>query len=210
MCSVAIYSAEPSLEKLDGPVFKTRGSTISRTLDKLSKMMMADLDDWRTPLVHYLENPGHIVDRKVWLQALKYVMHNNTLYSRIIDSVLLKYLGSDQFKIAMGGVHEGICGTHQSAHKMKWLLCRAGFYWPTMINNCFRYYKGCKSCQKFGDVQLATVAILHPIMKSWPFRGWALNFIGQIHPSSSRGHRFVLVAIDTSQSGQKVIQEYDA
>jgi hypothetical protein len=36
----------------------------------------------------------------------------------------------------MGEVHEGICGTHQSAHKMKWLLCRAGFYWLTMINDC--------------------------------------------------------------------------
>jgi hypothetical protein len=52
----------------------------------------------------------------------------------------------------MGEVHEGICGTHQSAHKMKWLLWRAGFYWLTMINDCFKYYKGCEACQKFGDI----------------------------------------------------------
>jgi hypothetical protein len=37
---------------------------------------------------------------------------------------------------------------------------------------------------------------MHPIMKPWPFRGWGLDFIGQIHPSSSKGHRFVLVATD--------------
>jgi hypothetical protein len=42
--------------------------------------MTTDLDDWRTPLVHYLENPGHIADRKVWRQALKYVMLDNALY----------------------------------------------------------------------------------------------------------------------------------
>jgi hypothetical protein len=30
---------------------------------------MAKPDDWRTPLVRYLENPGHIVDRKVRRQA---------------------------------------------------------------------------------------------------------------------------------------------
>jgi uncharacterized low-complexity protein len=28
-------------------------------------------------------------------------------------------LGSDQSKIAIGKVNEGICGTHQSAHTMK-------------------------------------------------------------------------------------------
>jgi IS30 family transposase len=43
-------------------------------------------------------------------------------------------------------------------------------------------------------VQLAPAAMLHPIIKPWPFHGWALDFIGQIHPTSSKGHRFVLVA----------------
>jgi hypothetical protein len=74
----------------------------------------------------------------------------------------------------MGEVHEGICGIHQLAHKMKLLLRCAGFYWPTMINDCFRYYKGYKSCQKFRDVQLTFAAMLHPIIKPWPFHGLAL------------------------------------
>jgi hypothetical protein len=32
---------------------------------------------------------------------------------------LLKCLGLDQSKIAMGEVHESICGTHQPAQKMR-------------------------------------------------------------------------------------------
>jgi hypothetical protein len=64
-------------------------------------------------------------------------MLDNTLYRRTIDGLLLKCLGSDQSKIAMTKVHEGICGTHQLAHKIKWLLHRAGFYRLT-INDCFR------------------------------------------------------------------------
>ena len=39
-------------------------------------------------------------------------------------------------------------------------------------------------------------ALLHPIIKPWPFRGWGLDFIGQINPPSLKGHRFVLVATD--------------
>jgi hypothetical protein len=113
-----------------------------------------------------------------------------------MDVLFLKCLGSDQSKIVMGEVHERICGTHQLAHKMKLFLCRVGFYWPTMINGCFRYYKGCELCQKFGNVQLAPAAMLHPIIKLWSLRGWALDFVGQIHPTSSKGHRFVLVVTD--------------
>jgi hypothetical protein len=79
-------------------------------------------------------------------------MLDNTLYHRTIDTLLLKCLGSDQSKIAMWEVHEGICVTHQSAHKMKRLLCHVRFCWLTMLNDYFRYYKGCESCQSFGDV----------------------------------------------------------
>jgi hypothetical protein len=93
-------------------------------------------------------------------------------------------------------VHEGLCRVYQSALKMRWVLRRAGLYWPTMLDDYIRYKKGCMACQRFGDVQLAPTSLLHPIVKPWPFKGWGLDFIGEIHPSSSRGHRFVLVATD--------------
>jgi hypothetical protein len=65
MQSVTICFAEPCSTKSDGPVSEIRGSKISRIADESSKTIMADPDDWRTPLVCYLENPDHIVDRKV-------------------------------------------------------------------------------------------------------------------------------------------------
>ncbi len=80
MWSAIIYSAEQSSAKLNGPVSETRGSEISRMTDESGKTMTVDPDDWRTPLVRYLENPGHITDRIVQRQALKYVILDNTLY----------------------------------------------------------------------------------------------------------------------------------
>jgi hypothetical protein len=47
---------------------------------------------------------------------------DGNLYRRTADDLLLKCLDSDQAKVVVGEVHEGICGTHQSAPKMKWLL----------------------------------------------------------------------------------------
>jgi hypothetical protein len=121
---------------------------------------------------------------------------DNELYRQTVDDVLLKCLGLDDVIFVMVKVHEGIFGTHQLSPKMKWQLRRFGFYWSNMIVDCFKYYKGCQVCQKFGDLQLVPTAKLHPIIKSWPFRGWGLDFVGKIHPSSSKGCRFVLVATD--------------
>jgi hypothetical protein len=90
MHRATICSAKPSSAKPDGSVSETGEPRISRIVDESSKTMMVDLDDWRAPLVHYLENLSHIADRKVRWQALKYVMLDNTLYRRTIDGLLLK------------------------------------------------------------------------------------------------------------------------
>src|ERR1041385_4539427 len=83
--------------------------------------------DWRVPLINHLRDPSKTRDRKVRRQALKYTMHNDELHRRTIDGLLLKCLDADQSRLAMGEVHEGICGTHQSAHKMCWLIKNSWF-----------------------------------------------------------------------------------
>jgi transposase InsO family protein len=37
---------------------------------------------------------------------------------------------------------------------------------------------------------------MNSIVKPWLFRGWGLDFTGEIHPRSCKGHRFILVATD--------------
>jgi hypothetical protein len=65
-----------------------------------------------------------------------------------------------------------------------------------MLEDCFEYYKGCPDCQKFGNIQRVPASALNPIIKTWPFRGWGIDFIGQINPPSNKGHKFVLLATD--------------
>jgi IS30 family transposase len=79
---------------------------------------------------------------------------------------------------------------------MTWLLQRAGFYWPTMMDDCIKYQKGCEACQRLRNIQLASAGVMNSIVKLWPFRGWGLDFIGEIHPGSSKGRRFILIATD--------------
>jgi hypothetical protein len=174
-----------------GPTARTqRGS--SSSVPELERVA----EDWRKSIADYLRYPSQKVDKGIWRITFKFTLINDELYRRTAEDLLLKCLDHDQAKITMGEAHESICGTHQSAPKMKWLLRRARFYWPTMIADCFRYRKGCKECKFFANIQTVPTATLHPISKPWPFRGWDMDFIKQIYPSSSKGHRFVLVAID--------------
>jgi hypothetical protein len=110
--------------------------------------------------------------------------------------VLLKCLGEEQAKVAIREVHDEICGAYQLAYKMNWVLQRPGFYWLTMMDDCVKYQKGCEACQRFRNIQLASTGVMNSIVKLWSFRGWGLDFIGEVHSKSSKGHQFILVATD--------------
>jgi transposase InsO family protein len=43
---------------------------------------------------------------------------------------------------------------------------------------------------------MAPASTLQTIIKPWPFWAWGLDFVGEVHPSSTKGHQFVLVATD--------------
>ena len=83
--------------------------------------------DWRKEIIDYLKDPSKKVERRVRFQATKYVLLEDELYYRTIDGVL-KCLGDDEAKNLMGEIHEGVCGAHQSAFKMKWMIRRNEYY----------------------------------------------------------------------------------
>jgi hypothetical protein len=58
-------------------------------------------------------------DSNVRRATFKYVLISDELYCRTVNDVLLKCLGPRDVILAMVEVHEGICGTHQWATKMK-------------------------------------------------------------------------------------------
>jgi len=76
------------------------------------------------------------------------------------------------------------------------MIRRNVYYWPTILEDCFKYFKGCQGCQQFGNVERAPTSAINLIIKPCPFRGRAIDLIGQIYPPSSKGHKFILVATD--------------
>ena len=83
-------------------------------------------DDCWVKIADYLRNPSQKVAKKLRYKSTKYDLLDNKLYYKTVDGVLLKCLNQEEAKVLMGKVHEGICGAHQSAYKMKWIIHRTG------------------------------------------------------------------------------------
>jgi hypothetical protein len=102
---------------------------------------------------------------------MKYVLIGNDMFYRTLEGLLLKCLGLTETNRLLHEVHEGAYGTHQSSHKMKWVIRRSGYYWPTTLEDSVEYYKGCQACQRFRKIQMVPVSIMNLIIKPWSFRG---------------------------------------
>ncbi|XP_024630746.2 uncharacterized protein [Medicago truncatula] len=124
-------------------------------------------DDWRKPIVKYLENPDGTTCRKVKYRALSYVIMGDELFKKTSEGVLLKCLSETDAVI--------LANYAQRLHRIR---------------------KGMSRMPKYAGIQRVPASELHAIIKPWPFRGWALDVIGEIKPTSSKGYRYILVGID--------------
>jgi hypothetical protein len=145
---------EPILDKESNEqsvTWKSKPGNVGSPIDEGNMVPVKEYDlvkdgsmiqtDWMLSLLKCIRDPEKTTDKKVKRQVLKYTSIDDELYRRTIDGVLLKSLGEEQAKLAVQKVHDGICGAHQSAYKMNWLLQREGFYWPTMMDDCVKYQK---------------------------------------------------------------------
>ena len=73
-------------------------------------------------------------------------------------------------------------------------ILRVGFYWPTMFSNVLKKVSSCHKCQIFEGKKKLLPLSLNPISVEAPFQQWGLDFIGEINPSSSGQHKWILTA----------------
>ena len=152
---------------------------------------------WRRPIVEFLKDPNVVVDRKTKNMALSYVILGDSLFKKSINGNLLTYLSESEAYIALAEVHAGIYGAHQVGEKMKWVLYRQRVYWPSMAKDYLKCARSCEGYQKHGHIQHVPATDLHPIVKSMAAflrMGSRLNRANS--PSSSKGHKYILVVVD--------------
>ena len=158
--------------------------------------------EWYRNIVFFLQNlslPEGLTrtqGRALKLKSASFCIKDNLLFWKDPLGVLLRCVTKEEAVKVMTEFHDSICGGHHywktTAHK----ILRAGYYWPCVFSDVFAFVKACNKCQRFqGKGQLKSLP-LKPITAVGPFQQWGLDFIGEIHPSSSNQHKWILVATD--------------
>ncbi|MCI11506.1 gypsy retrotransposon integrase-like protein, partial [Trifolium medium] len=92
-------------------------------------------------------------------------------------------------------VHEGACGSHIGGRDLAAKVLRAGYYWPTMKEDCVDYVKRCDKCQRFSNLHQTPLEHLSSVVSPWPFFKWGVDILGPF-PEATGQVNFLVVAMD--------------
>eukprot|EP00253_Pinus_taeda_P025531 PITA_25531 len=163
---------------------------------------MFALSPWYSDIIYVLKNlsplPGMTRNkaRTLKLKAAKFCILNSALYWKDPGGVLLNCLVEKEAKQVMEDCHQGDYGDHLFWKSTTNKILRSGYYWPTLFVDVYKMVKCYHKCQIFDGKEKLQPLPLKPIEVSAPFQQWGLDFIGEIHPASSRQHKWILTAID--------------
>ena len=107
--------------------------------------------------------------KKVKRNAARYTLVDGILFRHGFTHPILTCVSGDECTRIMVELHEGICGTHVGGRSLASKVIRAGFFWPTVREDCVRYAQSCKQCQMHADWHKAPPEELRFIHSPWPF-----------------------------------------
>ncbi|XP_014524143.1 uncharacterized protein LOC106780373 [Vigna radiata var. radiata] len=172
------------LSKLTHSCEKSQRSSVIKTtlhkplLEAYTTKVAAPRTDWRQDIIQLMvqQEQGRrvrITDSKC---IARYMFVGDDLYRRGYTTPLLKCLSDEEAKYVMQELHHGVCGLHSAKRMLRAKILRAGFYWPSMEQDCAAFV------QKFGaDGNQLTEEQSH-VSEESPFQAVQLpDDVGVIH-----------------------------
>jgi len=134
--------------------------------------------------------------RSLKLKSAKFCILNSSLYWKDPRILLLNCLVEEEAQQVMNDFHRDDGGSHFFWKTTANKALRAGYYWPTLFIDLYKTVMGCHECQVFQGKRKLLPVLLKPVEVNAPFQQWGLDFIGEIHPTSSTQHKWILTATD--------------
>jgi hypothetical protein len=153
--------------------------------------------------------------RALKLKSINYCLVDKILYWKDPLGVILRCLDPQEAQKIMSDFHDSLCWGHHYWRTTTYNILRARYFWPSFFTNVCAKIRAYAKCQKFSGKKQVKSFPLKPMASSGPFQQWGLDFIREIHPTSSGQHRWILnatyyftkfiEAIPTRNASHKVI-----
>jgi len=134
--------------------------------------------------------------RTLKLKATRFCILNNALYWKDPGGILLNCLTEEEVQQVMTDFHKGDYGGHLFWKMTANKILRVGYYWPTLFADVYKNVTSCHECQIFQGRRKLQPLPLKIVEVSAPFQQWGQAFIGEIHPTYSTQHKWILTVTD--------------
>ena len=116
--------------------------------EQMQVCVLTEGDTWMTPYKRYLVDGALPVEpeegKKVRRNAARYTLVDGVLFRHGFTHSILTCVSGDECTRIMPELHEGICGSHVGGRSLASKVIRAGFFWPTMKEDCARHARRCR------------------------------------------------------------------
>lgn len=189
---------ESNLHALDINLIAAMSEDESGSLIQVSKMFLKS--PWYSNIVYVLQHllppPGMSISKGRSLKLKFEKFYISAFYWKDPGGFLLNCLVEDEAQQVMNDLHTGDCGSHLFWKTTTNKVLRERYYWPTLFLDLYKTMMGCHECQVFQGKRNLIPLPLKPVEVNAPFQLWGINFIGEIYPTSSTQHRWILIATD--------------
>jgi len=139
-------------------------------------------DTWITLYQRYLADGVLPLEpteaKRIKKSSSKFTLIDGDLFRFGFTHPVLACVHGEQCTRIMSELHEGICGSHVGGRALASKVLRAGYYWPTLREDCVGYAQRCKQCQQHADWHKAPPEELRSIHSPWPFHTWGIDILG--------------------------------
>ncbi|XP_070010682.1 uncharacterized protein [Nicotiana sylvestris] len=144
----------------------------------------------------YPEHANHNQKRTLRRLANHFFQSGGILYRKTPDLGLLRCVDAKEASKLLEEIHAETCGPHMNDFVVAKKILRARYFWMTMETDCIKYVQKCHQFQVHANMIRVPPNKLNATSAPWHFSAWGMDLIGPIEPSTSNGHRFILMAID--------------
>ena len=158
--------------------------------------------DWIHPIIDYLQTdtfpPSMTKEARKCLayQAIIFQLVEGRLYQQGKDSRLRQVISDSQAQMILQILHKGNAGGHFSQDITVCKVLDAGYWWPTLYKDTYKYCQTYHEYQKTRGLPKSVSTKLITTLPTKPFMKWGLDFVGPVKKTWHTGKRYILVATD--------------
>jgi hypothetical protein len=134
--------------------------------------------------------------RKMRVNSKNFALVGHRLFRRGTDGVLRRCVAATEVPAILEACHDIACGGHFLEQFTGQKILRAGYFWPSLFRDAHAYVRKCDVCQRYARNDLRMELPLHISLPLVPFERWGIDYVGEVHPKSSKGMAYIVVATE--------------